>query len=314
MRLPALFALVVAALGTLAGCRGWESDQPPVHWIPNMDTQEKGRAYRKDTTGLFADGRMMRPPVEGTVAVGELREDDLLETGLMPDGNPTLKYPPAILVDGRVPDALRARGQDRYQIFCAPCHGAALDGKGTVAQVNLTKPGKGLQVPPPALTDDRIIDLPVGKIYAAMLLGVNNGNMATYASQIPVEDRWAIVTWVRKVQMDKKPGMNEEGGVGAVAKQATASVDYGAALYKAKGCVACHTLDGNRTVGPTFKGLAGKTENTSAGDVVVDEAYLRESMLQPMAKIVTGYPPAMPPLPLDAVEVDSLILFIQAQK
>ena len=59
---------LVGALG-LVGCRGGESEKPPVHLIKNMDTQEKGKAYRKDSTGLFADGRMMRAPVEGTVAI-----------------------------------------------------------------------------------------------------------------------------------------------------------------------------------------------------------------------------------------------------
>src|SRR5689334_3332200 len=86
-----------AALGllfALGACRGGESESPPVHLIHNMDTQEKGRPYRKDTSGLFADGRMMREPVEGTVAWGQLNDDDLLYEGLAPDGGlPTLTYP-----------------------------------------------------------------------------------------------------------------------------------------------------------------------------------------------------------------------------
>ena len=63
MRNVLMSALVAAAAFT--GCRGWESEQPPIHLIHNMDTQEKGKAYRRDTSGLFADGRMMRAPVEG---------------------------------------------------------------------------------------------------------------------------------------------------------------------------------------------------------------------------------------------------------
>jgi hypothetical protein len=68
-------AFLFAAAGLVvafSGCRGWESDQPPIHLIPNMDTQEKGRPYRRDNSGVFADGQMMRLPVVGTVARGEV--------------------------------------------------------------------------------------------------------------------------------------------------------------------------------------------------------------------------------------------------
>ncbi len=78
--LPCSTAVLLGAW--LTGCRGWESEEPPDAPHPNMDTQEKGRAYREDTTGLFADGRMMRAPVEGTVAQGQLDDDDLLEEGV----------------------------------------------------------------------------------------------------------------------------------------------------------------------------------------------------------------------------------------
>ncbi len=112
--------LGLTGLLTLAGCRGGDSDKPPVHLIHNMDTQEKGRPYRKDDTGLFADGRIMRAPVEGTVALGQLDDDDTLHEGLDDKGQPTMKYPAAIAVD----DAVRARGKLRFNIYCAPCHGA----------------------------------------------------------------------------------------------------------------------------------------------------------------------------------------------
>ncbi len=155
----------------------------------------------------------------------------------------------------------------------------------------------------------------MGKIYSAIKNGVNAGNMPSYASQVPVEDRWAIVAYVRQMQKTRDPNLNEEGGVNVVvAKSSTSSEEQGKQLFAAKGCIACHSLDGNRLVGPSFKGVYGKTESTSAGDVVVDDAYIKESMLTPMAKVVTGYPPAMPPMVLDDVEVGSLILFIKAQK
>jgi cytochrome c oxidase subunit II len=96
----------------------------------------------------------------------------------------------------------------------------------------------------------------------------------------------------------------------------TPTLEYGAQLYKAKGCNACHSLDGTKIVGPTFKGIWGRTEETSGGTVTVDEAYVKESIETPNAKIVNGFPPAMPPVvpALDQVAIDSLILFMKEQK
>jgi mono/diheme cytochrome c family protein len=318
------FTVVVV---TVAGCRGGDSDQPPVHLIRNMFTQEKGKAYRQDTTGMFADGRMMRTPVDGTVAVGELREDQHYYEGLaMPTeadggtisvladgGTPALEpatfFPTQVKENGKIPDALRMRGQNRYNIYCAPCHGVDGDGKGTVAFRPDGTTSRGLMVPPPAINSDRVKDLTVGKIYAAIANGVNNDNMPSYAAQIPVADRWAIVSYVRQLG-----GAVDEHPPGKAVVVTVASAEAGAALYKSKICVTCHTLDGSKLVGPSFKGLYGKTESTSAGDVKVDEAYITESIREPMAKIVTGFPPAMPKQEYTELEVQSLIMFIKEQK
>ena len=93
-----------------------------------------------------------------------------------------------------------------------------------------------------------------------------------------------------------------------------ASAEAGAQLYKAKTCNACHTLDGTKLVGPTFKGVWGRAEETSGGPITVDLAYLKESVLTPMAKIVNGYPPAMPPQVLTDLELESIALFMQTLK
>lgn len=87
-------------------------------------------------------------------------------------------------------------------------------------------------------------------------------------------------------------------------------------LYANQGCAGCHSLDGSRLVGPSFKGLFGHDAQTDKGTVTVDENYLRESILQPSAQIVAGYPPAMPNnySTLTADQVDNLIAFIKAQK
>lgn len=301
------FALVVL----LTGCRGWETEERPVHLIKNMDTQEKGRAGRRDSTGLFADGRTSRPPVEGTVAQGQLDEDLVWEEGVDEKGEPT-KFLPAAVKDTLADQT--ARGQNRYGIYCTPCHGPNLDGKGTVAGLALDG-GPRLTVAPPSLHLERISkEITVGKIYSAIRNGVNNGNMPSYAAQIPVADRWAIIAYVKSEQMKKDATVPLEPGGPAVVVVTAASAEAGAALYKAKGCNACHSLDGTRLVGPSFKGVWGRAEATSGGDVTVDLAYLKESLLTPMAKIVKDYPPAMPPQVLNDLEIESIALFLQTLK
>lgn len=307
-----VYGSAVAVVLALSGCRGWETEERPVHPIKNMDTQEKGRAYRRDSTGLFADGRLSRLPVEGTVAVGQLGDDAHLEDGLDEQGNPSMTYPAAI--KEKLGDGLRAHGKTRYEIYCAPCHGPALDGKGPVAGKALDG-GPRLEIPPPSFHDARLKEMVVGKLYGAIKNGVNAGNMASYAAQIPVEDRWALVAYIRGEQMKKDPAVQEEGGAAVVAVNVTAaSAEAGAALYKAKGCNACHSLDGTRVVGPTFKGMWGSTHGSSAGPVTVEAEYFKESLLNPMAKVAEGYPPAMPPQALNDLEIESLALYLQTLK
>lgn len=305
---------LTAALGVaflLAGCRGWETEERPVHLIKNMDTQEKGKAYRRDSTGFFADGRMMRPPVEGTVAQGQLGDDLLWEEGVDEAGAPTKALPASVK---EKLDEQTARGASRYGIYCTPCHGPAMDGKGPVAGLALDG-GPRLTVPPPSLHSERVAkELTVGQLYSAIRNGVNAGNMPSYAAQIPVEDRWAIIAYLKSEQMKKDPSVAlEPGGVAAVVVTA-ATAEAGAALYKAKGCNACHSIDGNRLVGPSFKALVGRTEKTSAGEVMVDLAYVKESILQPMVKIVDTYPPAMPPQVLNDLEIESLYKYFETLK
>lgn len=89
----------------------------------------------------------------------------------------------------------------------------------------------------------------------------------------------------------------------------------GQALYQAKICMTCHSLDGNKGVGPSFKGLFGKTETLADGTtVVVDDAYLIESILDPNAKVVEGFPPAMPPMVTEQADAEALVAFIKTQK
>jgi outer membrane protein OmpA-like peptidoglycan-associated protein len=197
--LPLFSALLVAAsLTSVTSCRGWKTESPPVHLNWNMDTQEKGKPYRH--TDFFADGRWMRTPPAGTVARGFLQADDHFSRGTV-DGKPAATFPPTFAGSA----ANMARGKERYGIYCSPCHGASGNGKGTVA-------GK-LKVAPPAFHDARLKEMSVGKIYEAMTLGVNNGNMPSYATQMTEEDRWNVVLYVRALQRSLDPTVAIEGSI-----------------------------------------------------------------------------------------------------
>lgn len=309
-RIHLILALSLAT-ASIVGCRGWNSEEPPVHLLWNMDTQEKSKAYRsmealhnpKDSgVSSFTDGRMMRMPVDGTVARGNLRDDDLAILGIDDKGEPTVKFPAAYAAS----DLTRARGKIRFAIYCAPCHGKEGAGDGHVNQ------SKGLLVPPPSFHDARFKEMPNGKIFQAITNGVNNGNMPAYNVQIPVADRWAIVAYVRELERTRDANVADEPAPGVVV--ATVGAERGAGLYKSKGCNACHSTDGTKVVGPSFKGLWGKTEDTDKGPVTVDEAYVHESILTPTAKVVTGFPPAMPPQALNDDDIKSIVLFLQTLK
>lgn len=90
--------------------------------------------------------------------------------------------------------------------------------------------------------------------------------------------------------------------------------DRGKTLYTTKACSACHSLDGTRLVGPTFKGLYGKKGEHNEGTYVANDEYLKESILKPNAKTVKGYAPAMPAMPLTDTEVSDIIAFIKTLK
>jgi cytochrome c2 len=161
------------------------------------------------------------------------------------------------------------------------------------------------------MLSERVKTLVNGKLYGAIAYGVNVPNMMSYAAQIPVEDRWAIAAFVRDLQRQRDPAQSWTPGAVVEETVLVASVASGEKLYKTKICFSCHSIDGSRLVGPSFKGLYGRVAKTSAGEVKSDEAYISESILQPMAKIVDGYPPAMPVLALTPLEIESMILYIK---
>lgn len=176
------FALCGAVV-VLTGCaRGCTSSRPPIHINPSMDDQPRVNAQAE--SGFFYDGAAMRPPVPGTVARGELRRDVAFHEGKGPDGAFVATSP--VTADEQV----LARGEDRYAIYCTPCHDARGRGKGILFQ-------RG-NVPTANLLDPKFVAYPDGQVYDVITNGV--GLMSGYRWPVPPEDRWAIVAWVRELQ------------------------------------------------------------------------------------------------------------------
>jgi mono/diheme cytochrome c family protein len=135
---------------------------------------------------FFGDDRSARVPVEGTVARGELRDDTLLYTGKV-NGADAGVFPFA------VDAAVMARGQERFNIYCSPCHGRTGDGDGMVVRRGYRRP--------PSYYDERLRDAPVGHFFDVITNGF--GAMPDYAAQIRPEDRWAIAAYIRALQLSE---------------------------------------------------------------------------------------------------------------
>ena len=168
----------------LVGCRGRQSDAPPIHPNLNMDFQEKfdPQGYNP----LFEDKAAMRKPPTGTVARGLLRDSSELYQGRTPDGEYVERIP--VAVNRRVLE----RGQDKYNTFCAPCHGKSGTGNGVIMR------GDYGYTPASSYHVERLRQVTDGYMYDVITNGVRN--MPPYAHQIPVRDRWAIVAYVRALQ------------------------------------------------------------------------------------------------------------------
>jgi mono/diheme cytochrome c family protein len=198
-RLPAryrhlLFTLAMAMLVPLAmiyNAQHKTSTEPRVHLVKDMDKQARFRPQGETLAGLFADGRMTRPRIEGTVGRGMLTEDEGLETG-MEGGEYVTAVPSALQVDE---DFVR-RGQERFGIYCAPCHGFTGKGDGLVHQraMQLAAEGNAQWVQPTDLGSAPVVEQADGRLYETIRMGRNT--MPAYAQAIPVEDRWAIVLYM----------------------------------------------------------------------------------------------------------------------
>jgi len=178
------------ALGLL-GCRGETSSQPPIVPIRNMFHQQRYNPQAR--SAFFADGRTMRKPVQHTFA-REMIVDSEVANGALADGSGwVLTTPASVINELGGPDAAVHRGQERYNIYCQPCHDGAGTGKGTVVK-------RGMAAPP-SLHEDRIRKMPDGQLFASISNGVRN--MPAYNYSIPVNDRWAIVNYVRALELNQ---------------------------------------------------------------------------------------------------------------
>ena len=133
---------------------------------------------------FFGDARSARPLVEGTVARGHLGDDVLLNTGKI-DGKPVDQFPFPVTAE------TMARGRERFDVFCSPCHGRTGLGDGMVVRRGYRKP--------PSYAIDRLLAAPAGYFFDVITNGF--GAMPDYRAQIPVPDRWAIVAYVRALQL-----------------------------------------------------------------------------------------------------------------
>jgi mono/diheme cytochrome c family protein len=186
--------LITAFVGVLIvsvfGFRGSTFTAPPIEvfpeWaFPGMRDQPKLRPQSE--SAFFADGRADRPIPANTVARGDFHADEALASGRDAAGNFVQGFPASLTID----DAFFARGQERYAIYCLPCHGAIGDGQGVTRAY-------GMNVP--TYHDERRRGLAEGELYDIIVNGSQAGLMLPYADKLTVEDRWAVVAYVKVLQ------------------------------------------------------------------------------------------------------------------
>jgi Cytochrome C oxidase, cbb3-type, subunit III len=176
-RLKLASVVLAASLGaTGSACRQDMHDQP------------KYKPYR--ASDFFGDGRSVRDPIPGTVARGQLHEDAYLESGKVGDKFADA-FPFAVTAD------VMKRGQQRFEIYCTPCHDRLGSGNGMVVRRGYRRP--------PSLHIDRLRQAPPGYFFDVITNGF--GAMPDYAAQIPVKDRWAIVAYIRALQLSQNATM-----------------------------------------------------------------------------------------------------------
>jgi len=151
-----------------------------------QDMHVQPRYQPEDPSTFFADGRSERPAVEGTVARGQLRSDELLHTGRV-NGVVADLFPFPITA------AELGRGRERYDIYCSPCHDYSGGGRGMIVQRGFPSP--------PSFHIERLRQAPAGHFFEVMTNGF--GLMYAYASRVSLEDRWRIAAYIRALQLSQ---------------------------------------------------------------------------------------------------------------
>jgi mono/diheme cytochrome c family protein len=183
-----LLAASLLPLAWILRERSVGSAQPRIQVVYDMDSQPRYGAQAAND--FFADRRAMRLPVPGTVAFGELRQDEHHDRGRQGEAWAT-SFPMDL-----TPEVLE-RGRERYEIYCAVCHGSAGRGDGMVARRALQL-AEGTWTPPTDITTDAVFEQPLGSLFNTVMNGIRN--MPGYGPQISRADRWAIVAYVRALQ------------------------------------------------------------------------------------------------------------------
>ena len=311
----------------LAGCRGTISEKPPIH--PNMNMDQQPRKEAQEENNFFEDGRSMRQPVEGTVARGFRKADLAYYEGVDENGDWIADAPVEFT------QSFLYRGKERYEIYCTPCHGITGDGQGIIMT------GGYGYVPAPTYHQDRLREAPDGELYSAIFNGVRN--MPSYAHQIKVEDRWAIVGYIRALQASQNATEDEisefdinldeikaefeaEQQRLAELKEArtasqgevVATADRGKEVAATYACNTCHSLDGSVVIGPSWLNLYGSegqvvTQDGETITVTKDDEYIIESIVSPYAKVVDGFDPLMADAygSLSEADLKSLVEYIK---
>lgn len=200
-----VYALVIVAVASVvpfalaAKARYTRSSSPRIHIIQDMDSEPKYKAQRENS--FFADNRADRPAIDGTVAVGDSRDDDHFYKGKQ-SGTWSRTFPSEIALN----EATMDRGRQRFGIYCTPCHGQVGQGDGMVAKrADLLQ--QGTWVSPTNITQPYLREMPVGQLFNSITNGVRT--MPAYGPQIKTEDRWAIIMYVRALQRSRNGSVSD---------------------------------------------------------------------------------------------------------
>lgn len=184
--------LITASVVGIAGFRGSISRKPPLEVFPDMKRQPKLRPQKP--SAFFADQRDSRLPVPGTIPADALLEDSPVASGHVPGTTNFVAANPLPITA-----ELLARGKQRFTIYCSPCHSPIGDGNGIITKYGLLKAGN--------FHDPRIAKMPDGELFNTITVGKNQ--MPSYAAQVSVSDRWAIIAYVRALERARLGDLND---------------------------------------------------------------------------------------------------------